>query len=71
MHHKSIRDPRRIAYRFRLTSIGPNSSNTPTTTWPLLRRDPNSPTGHQPFNRAIHVAAILHKKGKKVLTTHA
>ena len=68
MNRRRIRDPRRQPYRFRLTD---RQSGSGTTTWPLLAKDPADPDAKQKINPAIHVSAIVTKKGKKELVTHA
>lgn len=58
MNRKRIRDHRRIPFRFRFTT---RNTNVGTTTWPMLRRDPE--TGKQAYNPAVHVSAVIDEEG--------
>lgn len=65
MNRRQIRDHRRVPRRFRFIS---KPTGEGTTTWPLLAKDES---GKQKINPSIHVSAIVVKKGKKELVTHA
>jgi hypothetical protein len=60
MNRRQIRDHRRIPLRFRFTS----KRGSGTTTWPLLRKDPE--TGKQPLNPSVHVASVITMQGRKI-----